>query len=78
MDAGSRSSGKERTNLVERIYAALELEVRGVAVHGIGADAALSAARERVVTHGGRFSADTRAGSQRVLRAQFPIVAAGA
>ena len=38
---------------------ALELEVRGALTDGDGAEAALAAARERVIAHGGRFRAGT-------------------
>src|SRR5919197_721717 len=51
---------------------ALELEVRGLPTEGRGADAALMAARERVVAHGGSFSSDSSLG-RRVLRAHLPV-----
>lgn len=57
---------------------ALELEVRGVPNEGSAAAAALVAARERVTTHGGSFSAEMASAGRRVLRAHLPVVAFGA
>jgi hypothetical protein len=56
----------------------LELEVRGPRSPGNVAEAALMAARERVLSLGGTFSADTPAPGRRVLRARLPVVSAGA
>jgi hypothetical protein len=56
----------------------LELEVRGLVSNGSAAAAAVMAARERVTSLGGSFSADMPAGGRRVLRARLPVVAAGA
>jgi signal transduction histidine kinase len=56
----------------------LELEVRGLVSDGSAAAAAVMAARERVTSLGGSFSADAPAGGRRVLRARLPLVAAGA
>ena len=57
---------------------ALELEVRGALTDGDGAEAALAAARERVIAHGGRFRAGTLPVGQRVLKAHLPVVTADA
>jgi signal transduction histidine kinase len=54
---------------------ALELEVRGFPPDGSAAAAALLAARERVMAHGGTFSTDSPASGQRVLRARLAVVA---
>jgi signal transduction histidine kinase len=56
---------------------ALELEVRGLARAGGGAEAALAAARERVTAHGGSFSARAPQPGRRILQAQLPLVAVG-
>jgi len=56
----------------------LELEVRGPRSAGNVAEAALMAARERVLSLGGTFSADTSSPGRRVLRARLPAVPAGA
>jgi signal transduction histidine kinase len=53
---------------------ALELEIRGFPTEGSGAAAALEAARERVTTHGGTFSARLEVPTRRVLRARLPVV----
>jgi len=53
----------------------LELEVRGAAMEGADAEAALAAARERIVAHGGSFSSDDPTGG-RVLRAALPVTTA--
>jgi signal transduction histidine kinase len=50
----------------------LELEIRGAPTAGAHAEAALVAARERIVAQGGRFSSDDP-GRSRVLRAAIPI-----
>jgi signal transduction histidine kinase len=54
---------------------ALELEVRGFAIPGGGAHAALAAARERVTAQGGSFSSDQAPPGRRALRARLPVVA---
>jgi signal transduction histidine kinase len=54
---------------------ALELEVRGFPPDGSAAAAALMAARERVMAHGGTFSTDSPARGQRVLRARLAVAA---
>jgi signal transduction histidine kinase len=56
----------------------LELEIDGREVDGTAAGAALMAARERVTSFGGSFSADAPAPGRRVLRARLPTVPAGA
>ena len=56
----------------------LELEVRGLLPAGSAAGAALMAARERVLSLGGSFAADTPSPGHRVLRAQLPAVPIGA
>ncbi len=53
---------------------ALELEIRGAPGAGAWAEAAVTAARERIVAQGGSFSSDSRAG-RRVLRATLPLAA---
>lgn len=55
----------------------VEFELRGVPSKGAWADAAMVAARERVVAQGGSFSSDDPPG-RRVLRAALPAVAAHA
>jgi hypothetical protein len=52
----------------------LELEIRGVPRQDDTAQAALAAARERIVAHGGSLGSDD-AGEVRthVLRASFPV-----
>ena len=54
---------------------ALELEIRGAPGAGAWADAAVAAARERIIAQGGSFSSDSPAG-RRVLRAMLPLPAA--
>jgi signal transduction histidine kinase len=54
---------------------ALELEIRGAPGAGAWAEAALAAARERIIAQGGSFSSDSPAG-RRVLRAMLPLPAA--
>lgn len=56
---------------------ALELEVRGFPTVGGAAQAALAAARERVIAHGGSFSADASGAGRRILRARLPVAATG-
>lgn len=53
---------------------ALELEIRGAPGAGAWAEAAVAAARERIIAQGGSFSSDSRAG-RRVLRATLPLAA---
>ena len=53
--------------------AALELEVRGGARADGSADAALAAARERVLANGGRFNAKTPQPGRRILSAWLPV-----
>jgi signal transduction histidine kinase len=55
----------------------LALEVSGRAAVGVAAEAAMAAARERIVSHGGSFDADMPLG-RRVLRATLPAVPLGA
>jgi signal transduction histidine kinase len=55
----------------------LELEVSGVPSEADGAEAALVAARERIVTHGGSFSSESSLGRQ-VLRATLPVAVVNA
>jgi signal transduction histidine kinase len=50
----------------------LELEIRGAPSAGVEAEAAVAAARERIVAHGGSFSSDLPSG-RRVLRAALPV-----
>jgi len=52
----------------------LDLEVRGLLPDGSTAAAALLAARERVTSLGGSFTANTPSPGRRVLRAQLPAV----
>ena len=54
---------------------AIEFEVCGVPSEGSWADAAIVAARERIVAQGGAFSTDNTPG-RRVLRATLPIAVA--
>ena len=56
----------------------LELEVRGSRAGSGAASAALMAARERVLSLGGTFSADTAPDGLQVLRARLPAVPAHA
>ena len=56
---------------------ALELEIRGAPGADAWADAAVAAARERIVAQGGSFSSDSPAG-RRVLRATLPVAVAHA
>jgi signal transduction histidine kinase len=56
----------------------LELEVHGARAGGGAASAALMAARERVLSLGGTFSADTPSDGLQVLRARLPAVPAHA
>ena len=51
----------------------LELELDGIAAAGGAADAALAAARERVTTQGGTFSAHEPLAGRRALRARLPV-----
>jgi signal transduction histidine kinase len=56
---------------------AVELEIRGVPGANAWADAAMAAARERIVAQGGSFTSDSRPG-RRVLRATLPVAVAHA
>ena len=69
--------GEPATVQLRYFPGALELVVRGIATEGSSADAALAAARERVMAHGGSFTADTARPRGRVLRAHLPVAAAG-
>jgi hypothetical protein len=55
----------------------LELEVLGLLADGSAAGAALMAARERVTSLGGSFTAEVPSPGRRLLRAQLPAVTAG-
>jgi signal transduction histidine kinase len=74
------SGGDDEPARVRLSYqaAALELEVRGFPTAGAGAKAAVAAARERVVAHGGSFRADASGAGQRILTARLPVAATGA
>jgi signal transduction histidine kinase len=50
----------------------LELEIRGAPTVGVEAEAAVAAARERIVAHGGSFSSELPSG-RRVLTAAVPL-----
>jgi signal transduction histidine kinase len=52
----------------------VELEIGGARRDGSAAAAAMAAARERVTSFGGRFSAEAPTGDSRVVRAQLPLV----
>ncbi|MGZ6661601.1 MAG: sensor histidine kinase [Solirubrobacteraceae bacterium] len=69
--------GEPATVQLRYLPDSLELEIRGVAGEGPWAEAAVVAARERVIAHGGRFSNDNPAG-RRVLRATLPVAVAHA
>ena len=56
---------------------ALELEIRGMPGEDAWAEAAVAAARERIVAQGGSFSSDSPSG-RRVLRATLPVAVAHA
>ena len=56
---------------------ALELEIRGTPGEDAWAEAAVAAARERIVAQGGSFSSDSPSG-RRVLRATLPVAIAHA
>lgn len=56
----------------------LDVEVHGAPVGGVGASAALAAARERVHAHGGTFESVPTDPERHVLRARLPLVAAHA
>jgi len=68
--------GESATIQLHYLTGALELEVSGFPTDGSGADAALLAARERVTSSGGSFSAESSPLGRRVLRARLPTVAA--
>jgi len=53
----------------------LELEIRGALRDGSAAAAAMAAARERVTSFGGRFSAEAPTPDSCVVHAQLPLVA---
>jgi hypothetical protein len=55
----------------------VELEIRGAPGANAWADAAMAAARERIVAQGGSFTSDSRPG-RRVLRATLPVAVAHA
>jgi hypothetical protein len=71
------ADGEPATVQLRYLAEALELEVRGAAMAGGGADAALAAARERVTACGGRFSARASEPGRRVLHARLPVVVGG-
>ena len=75
---GALRGGDGERALVRLRYlpGALELEVRGRP--GSGARAALMAARERIATQGGSFSAEDAAPAGSVVRARLPLVTTGA
>lgn len=53
----------------------LELEVSGTVRDDLASEAAMLAARERVLAHGGNFTAVVAAASGRVVRARLPLAA---
>jgi hypothetical protein len=59
--------------LVRYLPDRLELEIRGSRTAGGAANAALMAARERVLALGGSLSADTSASGPHVVRARLPV-----
>jgi signal transduction histidine kinase len=68
--------GEPATVELRYLAGALELEVSGPPGDGTSARAALLAARERVTSHGGSFSADAPVPGLRVLRARLPTAVA--
>jgi signal transduction histidine kinase len=56
----------------------LDVEVRGAPVGGVGASAALAAARERVHAHGGSFETAPTGRERQLIRARLPLAAARA
>jgi signal transduction histidine kinase len=68
--------GEPATVELHYLPGALELEVSGLPTDGSSADAAVLAARERVTSQGGSFSAESSILGRRVLRARLPTVAA--
>jgi hypothetical protein len=78
LTAVGSANGEPATVRLRYLPEALELEVGGVAAAGGGPDAALAAARERVVAHGGRFDVEAPRPGRRVLSARLPVVATGA
>jgi len=68
--------GEPATVGLRYLPSALELEVSGPPGDGTNARAAVLAARERVTSHGGSFSAESSAPGVRVLRARIPTAVA--
>jgi signal transduction histidine kinase len=68
--------GEPATVELRYLAGALELEVSGPPGDGSSARAAMLAARERVTSHGGSFSADAPVPGLRVLRARLPTAVA--
>jgi len=68
--------GEPATVELRYLHGTLEVEVSGLPGDGSSARAAVLAARERVTSHGGSFSADSSAVGRTVLRARLPTVAA--
>jgi signal transduction histidine kinase len=75
--AVSGTDDQPATVRLRYLAGALELEVRGSSPAGSEAAAAMMAARERVLAHGGTFSADSPTSGQRVLRARLALAATG-
>jgi signal transduction histidine kinase len=73
VDAGTGQSAKVQ---VRYLPDRLELEIEGARRDGSAAAAAMSAARERVTSFGGRFSAEAPTPDSRVVHAQLPLVPA--
>jgi signal transduction histidine kinase len=71
LDAGTQQSAKVQ---VRYLPDRLELEIGGALRDGSAAAAAMLAARERVTSFGGRFSAEAPTPESRVLHAQLPLV----
>jgi signal transduction histidine kinase len=71
-------AGTEQSATVQVRYLPdrLELEIGGARRDGSAAAAAMVAARERVTSFGGRFSAEAPTPESRVLHAQLPLVPA--
>lgn len=75
--AALRSDHGEPLAIVLRYRADhLDVEVHGAPAGGVGASAALAAARERVHAHGGRFESVSTTPERQVLRAHLPLAAA--
>jgi signal transduction histidine kinase len=75
--AVSGAPGTPATLQVRYLPDSLQFELRGISSEGAWADAAVVAARERVVAQGGSFSSDNPPG-RRVLRATLPVAVAHA